>query len=68
MRMLCAYVLENRQVLEIAAHAVQNDQVQALLISDNPRLRKSALVERNCACAIVGLQVPADVLKVRRVG
>jgi hypothetical protein len=38
MRVLCAHVLENRHVLKIAAHAVQDDQVRALLVSDNPSL------------------------------
>ena len=47
MRVLRAPVLEHRQALEVAAHAVQNDQVGALLISDYPRLSHSALVQRD---------------------
>jgi hypothetical protein len=68
MRVLRADVLEDRQTVEIPAHAVQDDEVRTLLICNYPRLVNPALVQRDGPCPIVRLQVTADILKVRRVG
>jgi hypothetical protein len=65
MRVLSARVLEDRKFFEIAAHAVQDDEIGPLLVGHHAHFRHSTLMKRDGARAVRCLQVTADIFEVR---